>query len=517
VQPIIVNTAPTGGTLVIVPSTGSQGSTFSISAFDWADEDAPLSYLFSVISPEHGEILLADTLDVPYLNAFMPISGNNLEVRVSVADKLGTTAVVSAFINVTQSAASGDMSPSRLVELISEAMEFGDLRYASELITALLTQQNEAQAAATEYRVAVIDALEQFVPRQPTTLSNTRFIVKSLQLTTVVSGLPTSLQLRIVVLLDMLMDRIIGDPTSRLLSTFSAVSARATRDLLQAIEQLLQSDTFRTSEASSTVGPRMLSILKKLITTQSRVVVFGESGPTSEGSKLAITVQKLSIEQLRGGFFAIVNGSIVSFTASEVPLPEGTAVGIIVWSDDSFPIVTPLQHHYTTVITTTLTSGTSSTIELPAGTYVTVEFDSVPMDSSPEACGIFDEQAHTWDSSLCTLTNGPNSSFQCQCSRTGSITLLFDVGGLGGGAIAAIVIVSIVVVAALAFALAAYLVPALRAKVFPFMKREGDTRSSTALSDNKSVELLLQSSDTAPNSTTTSWKKARGGPIENVP
>jgi 16S rRNA G966 N2-methylase RsmD len=518
-QPIIVNTEPTGGRLEVVPATGgTQGSLFSLNALGWADEDAPLTYRFSVISPVHGEILLSDSLDVPFLNAFMPIFGTGIEVVVTVTDALGAQASSSTFIDVLPGSQTGSMSPEQLIAQLNDAVAVDDLRTASEVISALLTAQNEANNVAIVERTAVLTALESFTATQPLTLTNLRFTIKTLQLTTVVPGLPVDLLRRVVTILDSLLMRILADPSSRLLSTFTTESAKATRDLLAAVEQLVTSSTFRTNEVSSSLGPTIVGILNKLAIIQSRIVVVGESGITSQSTRLAIIVQKLSDSELINGFFASLDGAELRFVVGPGGLPTGSSVGVVVWSNASFPINTNLDV-YGTVITTTLITPDGQLIRLPDGTFVEVDFDGVPDEGrAPLACGLFDEATQKWEASFCTLDKLGAHSYTCRCSQTGSITLLFslDSAGLSGGAVAAIVVVVIVVVAAVALVVVAYLVPAVRARVFPFWHRGHE---SLRPEGHKSLEMRQTDEESRNGSGTAesgSWKSGRGAKLTNT-
>jgi hypothetical protein len=107
---LAVNSAPTGGSLVVEPAAGGiQYQELRLLAPNWNDDsDAPLRYVFSVSqnlteSDTTSEIVLSDGVEVPNLVTILPIGGlpafgNKIRVTLRVYDSLGAESIQSSLV-----------------------------------------------------------------------------------------------------------------------------------------------------------------------------------------------------------------------------------------------------------------------------------------------------------------------------------------------------------------------------------------------------------------------------------
>ena len=101
---LLVDPAPQSGSLTITPTTGYSLSTlFHISAENWDDFDAPLSYEFFGTFGTGEEFRLTDKQKFPYIYTMLPgdPSSNELTIRVAVSDSLRATSSAYASVNIT--------------------------------------------------------------------------------------------------------------------------------------------------------------------------------------------------------------------------------------------------------------------------------------------------------------------------------------------------------------------------------------------------------------------------------
>jgi hypothetical protein len=445
-QPMIMNSAPDAGIIDVSPATdGKQGDQFVLSGLGWLDDDAPLRYLFTVESSTgSGEIALSDILDVPILHTIMPVMGDpskgyQLTVRLTILDTMGASKVVETIVQAMPPTRGSSFNSLTLTQQLELALNIGDYRLASQVAVALLASENSAGNQALEIRHSVLNALTVFSNTQPLTLVNSKFLLTSLDiLTRVPSGVDAVVRNGALDIIETIVQSVLEGDDITLLTSQSPDSRQAAIELAKGLENMLKSGSFAASDVTDATKSRIITVVIKLAQIQQRNLLVGEDPSQLSGDgTIVVLAQKLTDEQIANGYFTNIGSTTVKFNPG-----SPSDVYVIIWANGTFPFAPPDgQAPYGTVVTV-------------GGSGGDITFNDV--DGTPERCGLFDENTHTWDTSRCLLHQLGDKTWSCTCNGAGSLTLLFDTGfdGLSPGAKAGIAIaVVLVVVAAVGIAI----------------------------------------------------------------
>jgi hypothetical protein len=437
-----VNGAPSGGQFDVEPLSLQLFDLITVRALSWADNDAPLRYIFSILvdlldgSPPF-EFPLADVLDLASLNVPIPAVGspnnsNLVTLRLRVRDAFGAESVVERYVTVTPPNSSVPIDTSSLLERLSNYFAAGDLRSGVGVIISVVQQARISNGTVSlSTSSTILSALDTFVSKVRLTAVNTRFVVKIVQ-TLLVND--TRLATRSVAA-DLLVECVKAVKeafqTESAWLTFSNQHDAGLQELNTisgAIVGVVQSARLNRRD--------LISAVTDLLYVISRTSVPGETGFASSSGDVSLSSFVLPTFAIDAP--AIVLGAIAAnFTVSVDGISSiGSALGdrvtveTVVWTNSSFPsvLLNETGHNYDTNVTTATTMGgtvASITIRgsnssvLSANITVLLPLNPPRSDvgnASFSSCAQFIPSSNMWDSSGCVSGPIVNGMIQCSCS-----------------------------------------------------------------------------------------------------
>jgi hypothetical protein len=452
-----VNAAPTGGALVVSPSTGGlQFQEFSFSAPNWNDDsDQPLRYVFSVstnlnISRSEDEFVLSDGLEVPNIKALLPLAGNptsgsRIRVTLRVYDALGAETTLSTTVEAFESTLSVSTQYARLQQSLLQ----GDITSSIPSILSILVALNKDPAADTiGIRDQMSVLLARYAVTQPLTEPNLRILFNSIRLL-VAARQSVSSQVRdnvVLILQTCLPAGNFSESTRRtLIAVESASSLRTVSSLLFAIRDLILATGNSTAPLTFDQALILLDVSRRLSILQSETAVVGENASSVNIGLIQISSVLANIGQLPGGY-RFTLGSDGNLLVIQSTGSGYTSVSTILWQNNTFPITRTISSSVvvgSTTVTITLSSTASQNFTLSTNFSGSSLVGPLGASQNPTGCGVYDPNSQVWVSNGCTLQSGVDASGQkfytCTCPNivstsagsgntpsTRSLTLLFD-------------------------------------------------------------------------------------------
>jgi hypothetical protein len=153
---LIVNAAPTSGSLAVVPPEGSVLDTkFAFEASQWVDEDTPLQYRFGYIDPSASTDKFVGTAQMNPLtqNVLLPQgtgANSTLMTFVVVLDSLGASVKSSSIVVVNELVLSTEELAGKTDELLSSALDTQDASGVFQAIGAIGAMINVDTSAVVD-------------------------------------------------------------------------------------------------------------------------------------------------------------------------------------------------------------------------------------------------------------------------------------------------------------------------------------------------------------------------------
>lgn len=415
---LAMNDAPSGGSVVVSPTTVVQGGSVSISSAGWHDVDDPVRYTYSLVIDDAAgdEIVLTDLVDVASTSVALTYAGDFV-LRARIFDVLGTASVVDTPIRVTPAAVSQSQSES--LALLQDALNVGDLRRASGIVVFLLRQANSVSNIDSNLRASIAASLLTFTQQVAMTSSNSVFLLRVCDLLAAVpAAVDSNVRAAIVDIVSTVIEFAyansdFGSSSSRLFSVRSVEGERSLAVFASALSSVLHALQNQTMDSVRTF--RLLAAVEKVPVIMTRFALTDEEAV--EVSSLYFNA--LSFVRCGSAAFNITMASGLVHLAPSAANPclAGTAFDVTDWngthpnppvynvSGNPVPSNSP-------IISVAIRPIAPSTVTFTVSmTFINIQ--APPGMGDPTGCARWDGSA--WISTGCNI-RPDGSNIVCECN-----------------------------------------------------------------------------------------------------
>jgi hypothetical protein len=425
-----LNSPPTGGTVTVYPSTGTELDTlFEISANSYVDSDTPLQYryLFKLGNQIIGNYLsLSSSLKVR-------LPEGTIKVQVSVYDSYLDKAESEATITVNQLVLNATEEVEKYNSLVDSLdtldgqVDLQQLSSVADAITIRLARKNSARSIKSDSDLRdVVDKLVSLLntgvssinTNDPSSQAGLSMIATSL-LNVLSSGYVSADSENVIV--DQLLERYLNVTASTTSSSFSTDIAQP---LVTIFSKLLKMNIQHSSKIREYVISVQKRAAKDLVLQSSNVIDV-------EG--LALSVVQYVGGNLNNHAITLSNDRHVTGTFNA----QTQSNELYVISTYVVDMATPFDAINTSIalsplVSIDVTDDSYNDVSSPVTFSTDADIDSAKIRSTEQedgyspTCFVFNTVSNTWTTDGCTLKSFTSTSASCSCDRKGSFIVALE-------------------------------------------------------------------------------------------
>lgn len=475
--PVIFASLPFGGRIEAeqVPGIDQNNRRWRFIAPEWQAPHGQLLFMFSIVTSTLGEVALNHPSPHNLIEVILPWLPSNdatIGVKVEVIDRFHQS--VFASMNITTAAASQEVVPfATTYGSILRAGYIGEYHKARVLLLDAVSRfliNPDPSVGLPLYRDLGFDALEFLSSTFGLSLQSCRSFY--LRVTSLLFSRTGEIEAdafnRGQAFFTACVSHLRSEPShSHLSPSVSSLGKSYVAQLLETSSSFRRSIS-RASSTSITVSQRA-ALAPQALTFVFSILDFIRAAAGPSSTPVLIETSALSV------FFRRAPGSAINGVRTQAGAANVTITALLSSTNYNFSAVlwNGLGEYPPAIALNASLVASSQVLSvrldpLPSIVAVDVDFPGaispIPETTDPSACALFN--GASWDTSPCLLSTATAGIIRCSCTKTGDVAVVFMapappvfvagptdpnqvIGGLSGGAIAAIVVVAIVLVAAL--------------------------------------------------------------------